>query len=97
MSLGRIGMKARVVELRSEEELQEALPVVRQLHEELDERTYGDLLTQMVANGYRMFAVREPSGEIAAVLGIQILINLYYERHAYVYDLVVSESARSGG
>ena len=31
------------------------------------------------------------------MLGMQTLINLYYERHAYVYDLVVSESARSKG
>ena len=51
----------------------------------------------MVPNGYRMFAVREPSGQVAAVLGMQVLTNLYYERHAYVYDLVVSESARSKG
>ncbi len=31
------------------------------------------------------------------MLGMQILVNLYYERHAYVYDLVASESARSKG
>jgi len=89
-------MTARVVELRSEE-LREEFPVVSQLHGELDERRYGDLLSRMVPNGYRMFAVREPSGEVAAVLGMQVLINLYYERHAYVYDLVVSEDARSKG
>lgn len=89
-------MTASVVELRPEE-LREAFPVVRHLHRELDEGSYGDLLSLMVPNGYRMFAVREPSGEVAAVLGVQILINLYYERHAYVYDLVVSEDARSKG
>jgi hypothetical protein len=83
-----IGMTARVVELLPEEELQEAFPVFRQSHGELDDRRYEDLL---VPYCYCMFAVREPSGEIAAVLGMQILINLYYERHAYVYDLVVSE------
>jgi GNAT superfamily N-acetyltransferase len=94
--LERMGMTASVVELRPEE-LSEAFPVVRQLHGELDEDRYGDLLSQMVPNGYRMFAVREPSGEVAAVLGMQILINLYYERHAYIYDLVVSGGARSKG
>ena len=90
-------MTARVVELRSEEELRVAFPIVHQLHDTLDERRYGDLLSLMLPNGYRMFAVREPSGEVAAVLGMQVLINLYYERHAYVYDLVVSEDARSKG
>lgn len=90
-------MAARVIELRSEEELRGAFPVVRQLHGALDERRYDELLSLMVPNGYRMFAVREPSGEVAAVLGMQILVNLYYERHAYVYDLVASKSARSKG
>ncbi len=55
-------MAARVVELRSEEELREAFPVVRRLHGALDERRYEELLSMMVPNGYRMFAVREPSG-----------------------------------
>jgi GNAT superfamily N-acetyltransferase len=50
----------------------------------------------MVPNGYRLFAVRD-SGEVAAVVGIQVLTNLYYERHLYVYDLVVTASARSKG
>ncbi len=90
-------MAIRVVELRSEAELKQAFPVVRQLHHELEEQRYPDLLSEMVPNGYRMFAVREPSGEVAAVLGVQVLTNLYYERHAYVYDLVVAEGARSKG
>lgn len=50
----------------------------------------------MLPNGYRMFAVRE-SGEVVAVAGIQELSNLYYERHSYVYDLVVTAGARSKG
>ena len=90
-------MPSGVVELRSEEEVREAFSVVRQLHGALNERKYMDLLSRMVPNGYRMFAVREPSGEVAAVLGMQVLINLYYERHAYVYDLVASETSRSKG
>lgn len=90
-------MTARVVELRSEAELKETFPAVRPLHHELDEERYLEVLSEMVPNGYRMFAVREPSGEVAAVLGVQVLTNLYYERHAYVYDLVVAEGARSKG
>ena len=89
-------MTTKVVELRSEEELREAFPVVRQLHHGLDEARYGELLAEMVPRGYRMFAVRD-SGEISAVLGMQVLTNLYYERHVYVYDLVVAEGARSRG
>jgi hypothetical protein len=77
-------MTTRVVELRWEAELKKAFAVVRQLHHELEEQRYVDLLSEMVPNGYRMFAVREPSGGVAAVLGVQVLTNLYYERHAYV-------------
>ena len=47
--------------------------------------------------GYRLFAVRAPSGEVVAAAGVQVLTNLYYERHLYVYDLVATESARSEG
>ena len=85
-----------IVELESETEIKEAFPVIRELHHGLDEERYLELLAEMVPNGYRMFAVRD-SGEVAAVAGIQVLTNLYYERHAYVYDLVVTAGTRSKG
>jgi GNAT superfamily N-acetyltransferase len=90
-------MPAEVVELRSEAEMGEAFLVVRELHGGLDERRYLDLLAEMVPAGYRLFAVRAPSGEVVAAAGVQVLTNLYYERHLYVYDLVATESARSEG
>jgi GNAT superfamily N-acetyltransferase len=55
------------------------------------------LLEEMVSAGYRLFAVRELSGEIVAAAGVQMLTNLYYERHLYLYDLVATEDARSAG
>src|SRR3712207_6336383 len=86
----------QVVELRTEAELREAFPIVRELHGKLDERKYLELLSEMVPSGYRMFAVRY-RGEVAAVAGVQVLTNLYYERHLYVYDLVTATDARSSG
>jgi GNAT superfamily N-acetyltransferase len=94
---GRVAMPAEVVELRSEVELREAFPVIRELHGELDERRYLELLAEMIPAGYRLFAVREPSGRIVAAAGVQVLTNLYYERHLYVYDLVATQSTRSAG
>ena len=85
-----------IVELRSEAELKEAFPVVGELHGDLDERKYAQLLAEMVLNGYRMFAVRD-EGEVAAVAGVQVITNLYYERHLYVYDLVAMAGAGSKG
>ena len=82
-----------IVELRSEAELRKAFPVVRELHGKLDERNYVELLAEMVPSGYRMFAVRD-KGKVVAVAGVHVITNLYYERHLYVYDLVVTAEAR---
>ena len=90
-------MQAEVVELRSEAELREAFPTIRELHRDLDEQRYLELLDEMVPAGYRLFAVRESSGQIVAAAGVQVLTNLYYGRHLYVYDLIATESARSAG
>ncbi len=86
----------RITELQHDAEFWEAFPVVRELHDDLDERRYRELLPEMRAEGYRMFAVREGGG-IVAVAGVQRLTNLYYGRHFYVYDLSVTEGARSEG
>jgi GNAT superfamily N-acetyltransferase len=90
-------MLDEVLELRSEAEFKKAFPVIQELHGELDERRYLKLLEEMVPTGYRLFAVRESSGEIVAAAGVQVLTNLYYERHLYLYDLIATEDARSAG
>ena len=64
-------MQAEVVELRSEAELREAFPTIRELHRDLDEQRYLELLDEMVPAGYRLFAVRESSGQIVAAAGVQ--------------------------
>ena len=85
-----------IVELRSEAELREVLPVLREPRGGLGEQRYGELLAEMVPAGYRLFALRE-GGAVAAVAGVQVLNNLYYGRHVYVYDLVATAGARSKG
>ncbi len=90
------GGALRVTELRSDAEFEEAFEVIRELHQDLDERRYSELIPEMRAAGYRMFAVREED-RLVAVAGVQRLTNLYYGRHFYVYDLSVTEDARSRG
>jgi GNAT superfamily N-acetyltransferase len=63
----------------------------------LDEERYAGLLAGMVADGYRQFAVRHEAGEIVAVAGVAVHVNLYYGRRIYVYSLVVAEGVRSKG
>jgi len=86
----------RITELQHDAEFEEAFPVIRELHHDLDEHRYRELIPEMRATGYRMFAVRE-DGNIVAVAGVQRLTNLYYGRHLYVYDLSVTQDARSRG
>ena len=86
-----------IVELRSAAQRREALPILRELYPSLDEARYGQLLEEMVADGYRQFAVRQEAGELVAVVGAAVHVNLYYGRHLYIYDLVVREGARSKG
>ena len=86
-----------IVELRSAAEHSEVLPILRELYPSLDEGRYATLLAEMVADGYRQFALRNEAGEIVAVAGVAVHVNLYYGRHLNVYDLVVTEGARSKG
>ena len=90
------GGAQRVTELRSAAEFAEVFEVIRELHQDLDERRYRELIPEMRTAGYRMFAVREED-RLAAVAGVQRFTNLYYGRHFYVYDLSVTEDARSKG
>src|SRR5215207_787284 len=86
-----------IVELLSAAEHREVLPILRELYPSLDEGRYATLLAEMVADGYRQFALRNEAGEIVAVAGVAVHVNVYYGRHLYVYDLVVTEGERSKG
>ncbi|HEY9599069.1 MAG TPA: GNAT family N-acetyltransferase, partial [Cyanophyceae cyanobacterium] len=61
-----------IEELQTQEEWQEAFPVMRELRCNLDEQAYLDLLSSMVKEGYRLFALRD-LGVIVSLAGIAIL------------------------
>ena len=86
----------QVTELQHDADFEEAFPVIRELHDDLDQRRYRELIPEMRVAGYRMFAVRE-EGRLVAAAGVQKLTNLYYGHHFYVYDISVTEGARSRG
>lgn len=86
----------QIREVGSDAGFRGASPVVRELHHDLDERRYLELIPEMRAAGYGMFAVREGS-QIVAVAGVQRLTNLYYCRHFYAHDLSVTSAARFAG
>jgi GNAT superfamily N-acetyltransferase len=86
-----------IVELRSAAEHREALPILRELYPWLDEGHYAALLAEMLDDRYRQFALRNEAGEVVAVAGVAVHVNIYYGRYLYVYDLVVTEGERSKG
>ena len=86
-----------IVELHSAAEHSDALQILRELYPWLDEGNHTALLGEMVADGYRQFALRNEDGEVVAVAGVAVHVNIYYGRYLYVYDLVVREGERSKG
>ncbi|WP_227356144.1 GNAT family N-acetyltransferase [Haladaptatus salinisoli] len=78
------------------EERQEAFPILQELRSHLTEDSFDDLYAEMVEEGYRLFVGYE-EGDPIAVVGVTISTNFYLRRHAYVYDLVTTESRRSEG
>ena len=77
-------------------ELHSAYPVVSQLRKHLSIDDFVELVTKMMESGYKAFCLFE-NGEIVSYAGIAILINLYYGRHIWVYELVVDEKKRGNG
>lgn len=83
-------------ELASEEDWRLAFPVMRQLRSHLDEDRYLEYLYQMTANGYRLFGLFS-NGDLAVLAGVQIMVNMYYGRHLWVFELVTDAAHRSKG
>lgn len=84
----------QVTELRFDAELEAAFPAIQDLHHDPDERRLRELIPEVRAAGYRMFALREGD---AIVAGVQMLTDLCYGRHLYVYELSVTRDARPRG
>lgn len=85
-----------IVELTDVKSMREAFPLLKQLRPYLDLSRYETLLREMIPRGYRMFAVRD-DGQLTAVAGIELCVNLYHGRHVWVYDLVADAHVRSRG
>jgi len=83
-------------ELESQREWREAFPVMQQLRTHLDEEQYLDYLEQMTADGYRLFGLFS-GDDLAALAGVNIMTNMYYGRHLWVFELVTDADHRSEG
>ncbi|AXF57130.1 GNAT family N-acetyltransferase [Salicibibacter kimchii] len=86
-----------VKELISEQEWEEAFPIMNQLRSHLNENEYVELVAEAREKDmYRLFALYD-QGEIVAVTGFKPMITLYYGRFVWVCDLVTDTHRRSKG
>jgi len=89
-------MQMQVSELRSDDELREAFPVMHELRPHLDEARYLERVRAMLPAGYRLLALRD-AGRIVAVAGIEVAVDLHLGCHVWVHDLVARADVRSRG
>lgn len=83
--------------LKSESDILEAFPIMRQLRPHLNEASYLDLVLEaMDKDRYQMLALVE-GNEIVAVVGFKAMTTLYYGRFIWICDLVTDANKRSKG
>ncbi|RKL68963.1 GNAT family N-acetyltransferase [Salipaludibacillus neizhouensis] len=86
-----------IEELKTQEEIESAYPIMSQLRNHLSEKAYVELILEaQIKEQYRLFALYE-NEKIVAVIGFMPMITLYYGRFIWVCDLVTDETQRSSG
>ncbi|MGI8775157.1 MAG: GNAT family N-acetyltransferase [Actinomycetota bacterium] len=69
---------------------------MHELRTQLTPWQYLELLQEMTAQGYELWALND-GGDIKALAGIAFRTNLYFGRYLWVFDLVTKSSERSVG
>ncbi|QFU81799.1 GNAT family N-acetyltransferase [Natronorubrum aibiense] len=85
-----------ITQLSTDAERRAAFPILNELRTHLDEESFAEQYEQMHEEGYRLFGLYD-GDELVAVTGVKTATNFYLGKHAYVYDLVTTESRRSEG
>lgn len=87
----------RIKELKTDDEIRAAFPVMVQLRPHLNEATYVAIVKEAMENdNYHLFAFIDEK-DIVAVTGFKPMITLYYGKFVWVCDLVTDVSKRSNG
>jgi GNAT superfamily N-acetyltransferase len=86
-----------IEELKSEEEVLTAFPIIKQLRTNLDEETYLSLVMEaQLKEGYKLYALYDQN-QMVSCIGFMPMITLYYGRFVWVCDLVTDQNVRSKG
>lgn len=82
--------------IESPHELDESFPVMNQLRTDLTLDTYREIVAAMRPQGYELYALYADDA-IVSLAGIELRVNLYLEKHVFIYDLVTCANHRSNG
>ncbi|CAI8911166.1 MULTISPECIES: GNAT family N-acetyltransferase [Bacillus] len=86
-----------VKEIKTEEQLDEVLPVLHQLRTALTKEEAQSLFHQMKEERYQLFSLYNEENEVVSLAGVAVCTNFYNKKHVFVYDLVTAEVHRSEG
>ncbi|MEN1935853.1 GNAT family N-acetyltransferase [Paenibacillus sp. 102] len=84
-----------VKEIKTEEQLDEVLPVLQQLRTALTKEEAQSLFRQMKEERYQLFSLYNKENEVVSLAGVAVCTNFYNKNHVFVYDLVTAEAHRS--
>lgn len=82
--------------IESPRELDDSFPVMNQLRTDLTLNTYRELVAAMRPQGYELYALYA-NDTIVSLAGIEVRVNLYLEKHIFIYDFVTCADHRSNG
>ena len=82
--------------IESPGELEDSFTVMSQLRTDLTLDVYRELVAAMRPQGYELYALYADD-TIVSLAGIEVRVNLYLEKHVFVYDLVTCMNHRSKG
>ena len=85
-----------ITEALSEEDYQEAFPIMRQLIPDLDLETYNQRVCVAKATGYKMFIARKDT-DVIGVIGVIHSHNLHDGFITFVEEIAVDEKYRGKG
>lgn len=82
--------------IESPRELDDSFLVMNQLRSDLTLDAYRELVAAMRIQGYELYALYA-GDTIVSLAGIEFRVNLYLEKHVFIYDLVTCVNHRSNG
>lgn len=90
-------MAQQIVIIRSQSELEQVYPLMKELRPHITLQNFLDIYHQShKTTGYEIAALKQDN-QILAIMGYRILFDYVHGKHCYIDDLVSSEKQRSKG